>query len=359
MSRLVIFIPSIENGGVEKNLYLLLEYFSKKFKKINLVTTSSTLKNSRFKKNIKLIRPKLSTWNKKSRIYQYLICFYLLLKFFRNKKITILSFQANVFVIIASFFLNSKVIIRLNTSIDKYINNIFQKLFYKFFYSLADIIIVNSLSFKKILQNQLNLRSICIYNPIKLNTSKKKKINFFSKFKYLKILTIGRLTDQKDHMTLLKCGVLLKENNIHFKIYIIGQGYKYNELQEFIKTKKLTKYIKLAGYKPFASSYISSADLFVLTSKYEGLPNVLIESQKLKKPIISSNCNTGPKEILGNGKYGDLFKVGDYKDLFKKIKSFHNNKKILMKKSLLATKYLNRFNYEKNCFKYYSLIKKL
>ena len=63
--------------------------------------------------------------------------------------------------------------------------------------------------------------------------------------------------------------------------------------------------------------YLNQCDLLVLTSKYEGLPNVLLEAQYLKKYIISTDCKTGPREILNNGKYGDLFKVGDYKSLKK------------------------------------------
>ena len=67
---------------------------------------------------------------------------------------------------------------------------------------------------------------------------------------------------------------------------------------------------------------MKQTNLFVLSSKFEGLPNVLLESLVLKKFIISSDCRTGPKEILLNGKGGLLFKVGDYKMLEKRIKYF-------------------------------------
>ena len=63
---------------------------------------------------------------------------------------------------------------------------------------------------------------------------------------------------------------------------------------------------------------IKETDLFILSSRYEGLPNVLLESLALEKMVISSNCRTGPKEILLNGKGGLLFEVGDYNNYIKK-----------------------------------------
>ena len=98
--------------------------------------------------------------------------------------------------------------------------------------------------------------------------------------------------------------------------------------------------------------------LFVLTSKFEGLPNVLIEAQSKNIPIISSDCPTGPKEILLNGKLGDLFRVGNYKKLSELIKNFKLDKNRLIKKSKEAKKNLIRFNLKINCEKYLKIISK-
>jgi len=359
MRDLVFFIPSIENGGVEKNLFLLLRYLSKKNNKIHLITASINFKKAKLNKNINIIKPASPYWNNKGRIFKYLICSIILIKFFFKKKIVIFSFQANVFAILISLIINAKIIIRLNTSPDKYMHNILQKKMYKFFYSFADLIIVNSLSFKKIIKQELNLISKCIYNPINSKNIIKKKVNFFNKFKGLRILSIGRLTDQKDQITILKSAKILRDQGIRFKIYIIGRGYRYKRLLEYVVRNKLTKYVKLAGYKPDAQNYLTSADLFILSSKYEGLPNVLIEAQNSNIPIISSKCNTGPGEILLNGKLGELFKVGDYYSLYLKIKDFEKNNKSLKNKSNLAKKHLYRFDHDINLREYFQVIKKL
>lgn len=357
MRDLVIFIPSIEGGGVEKNLFYLTNHIQSQFKDIYLITADKINKNL-VSKNIKLIMPNSSFFNNKNRLIKSIICSYFLVKYFKKKKILIFSFQSNFFTIFFSKVINAKVILRLNTSPEKYISNFYKKILFKFLYSLADEIIVNSNEFKQNLFKKLNLRSKVILNPIKI-TKEKKQISFFKNFTGLKIISIGRLTDQKNHLILFKALNLLKNKfNIRFKLYLIGRGYNYGLLLNYILQNGLQKNIKLAGFKKNASNYIRSSDLFVLSSNFEGLPNTLIEAQTAGIPIISSNCPTGPKEILINGRLGDLFKTGDYKDLSKKILNFYKDRKILKKKSLLAKKYLYRFDYQINLNKYLLILKK-
>jgi len=95
-----------------------------------------------------------------------------------------------------------------------------------------------------------------------------------------------------------------------------------------------------------------------LSSKYEGLPNVLLEAMTLKKFIISTDCQTGPREILFNGKYGDLFKIGDFRMLSRLIYNFNFYKNENKKKINLAYKSLARFDFDKNCKKYLKIINK-
>ena len=348
MKTLVIFFPSIESAGVEKNFYYLINNLSSNFEKI-IIITSSQIKKKLFPKKIEFLSLNSSYWWNKNRFIKSIICFFLALKLFEKKNILILSFQSNIFSIVLSIILRCKIIIRLNTSPEKYINTIIKKKFFHFFYKLGDEIIVNSFEFKKRLKKILNLNSFVIYNPIGLPKKFiKKKINFFNQFKDLKIISIGRLTDQKDHLTLIKALYLLKKEGINFKFYLIGQGSNYNKIYNLIQKYKLTDVVKLAGYKEKAYEYINSADLFILTSKYEGLPNVLLEAQYLGIPIISSDCPTGPKEILMNGKAGTLYETGNYIDLSNKIKFFLKNKFYFIKQVKFAKKNLDRF--EDNIF---------
>jgi len=355
MKNLIIFIPSIENAGVEKNLFIICNFLIKKIDKIYLITANNNF-NKKLDNNIHIVCPKNKFWNNKSRLLKTMYCFFLIIKKFERKNYLLFSFQANLVASIIAKIYEYKFIIRLNTSPNKYIHNSFQKLFFKIIYKSADQIIVNSKKFKILLKKKLNINSTFIYNPLiskyRIKTSSK-KIR-----KNLNILNIGRLTDQKDQLTLLKALDLLKKNKIKFTAKIIGSGNKYKNLKEYIDKNNLKKEVQLLGYKREGHKFMTKADVFILSSKYEGLPNVLIEAQQSNTPIISSNCATGPSEILMEGKLGSLFPVGDYKKLYMEIKNFNLSKKQLIKKANLAIKYLKRFDKKFNCNEYYKIIKK-
>ena len=130
------------------------------------------------------------------------------------------------------------------------------------------------------------------------------------------------------------------------KVGIIGSGGREHSLCEALnKSKKITKIYCFpgnAGTQQIAENININIDDFEI----------------LKKFVISSNCPTGPSEILDNGKGGLLFKVGDYKDLAKKIIFFQKNKKLCLNMKINAYKRLKRFNYHDNLNRYFTIIKK-
>jgi glycosyltransferase involved in cell wall biosynthesis len=346
----LIFCPSIEGGGVEKNLFLISNFLSQKVDKVYLLTANKDMKG-KFNKKIIFISPKSRYWSNKNRILKSLICFFLFLKL--KKKFLVISFQSNILAIIISKIFNYKIIIRSNTSPEKYLKNNIKKIIFKFFFKMANEIIVNSYSFKNSLNKILGLKSVVIYNP-----TKKIKLNKINKIKNtINIINVGRLTDQKNQLLLLSAVQELSKK-IKWKLSIIGKGNNYRKISDFINKNNLKKKVRLYGYKKNSIKEIYKSDLFVLTSNYEGLPNVLIEAQQVGTPIISTNCKTGPKEILLNGKLGELIPLGNKSILVKKIEDFYFNRKKYIKKSNLAKKYLYRFDYNKNCNLYYNLFKK-
>ncbi len=358
--KVILFMPSIEGGGVEKNLFIVANFLIKKLGKLSVITASKNYKK-KFHNKIDLIIPKNDFMNKSSRRIKYFICLILLfLEFKKNREIVVFCFQANVYCILLCKILRIKVLVRSNTSPSGWSQSLLKKIIYKRVLSLADKIMVNSLKFKKQLKFNFNLNAECIYNPLNVNEIKKlSKIKINEKFfnnKDLKILNIGRFTNQKDHLTLLKAINFLK-NKVKLRLIIIGGGENENIINSYIIKNKLEKIVKIKNFIKNPFPYIKKADLFILSSLYEGLPNVLLETLALNKFIISSNCPTGPSEILDNNKGGLLFKVSDYKGLAKKILFFNSNKSDCLKKIKHAKKRLNRFDYNKNLEKYLMFIK--
>ena len=120
----------------------------------------------------------------------------------------------------------------------------------------------------------------------------------------------------------------------------------------------LNKNVRILDYKKNPYPYIKQADFLILTSLHEGLPNILLEAIVLNKFIISSDCPTGPREILDNGRGGGLFKVGSYKNLTQKIIFYSQNKIIRKEKIKFALSRLSRFDYKLNLKKYFEVLKK-
>ena len=360
--NLVIFMPSIEGGGVEKNLFIISEYLTKKVEKISLITVSNSFRH-KFKKKIKIVSLKSKFWDKIGRRKKFIVCLFLLfLEVLNNKNILVFCFQGNLYCTLLCKLLGIKIIVRSNSSPEGWSQNFFKKLCFKYILKLPEEVIVNSLEFKKKFKKNFNINAKCIYNPLNKNEIKylsKKKNNFrFKRDKnILNIINIGRFTDQKDQITILKAINILK-NKFKLKLIIIGRGVKKNLLLKYVKYKKLNNLVKILPFQNNPYNILKSSDLFILSSKFEGLPNVLLEAQVLKKFIISSDCPTGPKEILMNGKAGFLYKIGDYKKLAKLILLFQNNREKLNSKINFGYKNLHRFDYNKNLNKYYYLIKK-
>ena len=361
IKEIIFFCPSIEDGGVEKNLFLIANKLSDNLK-ISVVTANENKKEN-FSKKINLIFPKNININNAHRLIKSFYCFFLMIKNYRGKNGVIISYESNVFAIIIAKLIGLSVIIRSNASPEGYLKNYLKNYIFKFFFKFADIILVNSSDFKKQIDEILNINSKLIYNSIvdtkthlKVSTKKIKKYKL--KHKCYKIVVIGRLVRQKDQITILRALNLLK-TKLNFFVLIIGKGDRESDLKKFCISKNLSKNVKFLGYKKNIYPYLKWSDALILSSKYEGSPNVLIEAISMKKIVISSNCPTGPKEILKNGKAGYLFKTSDFKDLARKITFSFFNKKISNKKINYAQKTIKRYSISRNKNELNKIIKSL
>lgn len=128
------------------------------------------------------------------------------------------------------------------------------------------------------------------------------------------IVAAGRLTRQKGFITLVKALALIKERT-PARLIVLGEGPLRPALQRTVDALELDDRVELHGFADNPYGFMRHAALFVLSSRWEGLPTVLIEALALGVPIVSTDCPSGPREILRNGTLGTLVPVGDERAL--------------------------------------------
>jgi glycosyltransferase involved in cell wall biosynthesis len=195
-----------------------------------------------------------------------------------------------------------------------------------------------------------------IYNPINTNydvsNSKLKEIEkLWSSPRGFRIVTVGSLKPQKNYHLLLRA--FAKIDNPKARLMLVGTGNEYNSLILLSKELKISDKVIFAGFHRDPTPFYKTADLFVLSSDYEGFGNVIVEALAHGIPVVSTNCQSGPSEILKNGQFGKLVPVNNLNALVKAIKielNSHINKELLMKRAkdflpeVAAEKYISLIN---------------
>ena len=124
------------------------------------------------------------------------------------------------------------------------------------------------------------------------------------------ILGVGRLTQAKDFPTLIRAFALVRKKRAA-RLMILGEGEERPKLEALVRELGLEREVTLPGFVDNPYKYMKRAAVFVLSSKWEGFGNVLVEAMALGTPVVSTDCPSGPAEILENGRWGRLVPVGD------------------------------------------------
>jgi glycosyltransferase involved in cell wall biosynthesis len=128
------------------------------------------------------------------------------------------------------------------------------------------------------------------------------------------VLGVGRLSEPKDFATLIRAFALTRQRS-PARLVILGEGEERLQLEALIRTLGISEDADLPGFLENPFAYMNKAAVFVLSSRWEGLPNVLIQAIACGCPVVSTDCPSGPAEILDNGKYGRLVPVGDIEQM--------------------------------------------
>ncbi len=193
-----------------------------------------------------------------------------------------------------------------------------------FFYPMAETIVHVSKAaaydlaeFARLDRNKITV----IYNGIELHVQEpESSSSFFSSVSgwvngpHRKILAVGTLKKVKNYPLLLEAFALLRKK-MNVRLLILGEGDERGRMEQIIAEKNLKDDVYLPGFFKEPRWFYRHADLFVLSSYCEGLPTVMIEALAEGVPVVSTDCPSGPREILENGEYGILVDSYDPRDL--------------------------------------------
>ena len=257
--------------------------------------------------------------------------------FLQKKPAVIFSAEdhLNILVSICAIVTSSKVKISASSRVtpyDTYSNKSFYKkwllknLFKMFQWRINVLTCVSKDMVQQYQQIFGETRHQCIYNIVQDEDSDKLKKDkvaekwILSRDKECKLLVAaGRLAYWKGFNYLIEACSLLKVKKFNFKLIILGDGPDKKKLQNLSKKLRVDDKVKFIGYVKNPLKYFTISDVFVLSSLVEGMPNALVEAIMCGCKIVSTNCQTGPKEILSQGKFGHLVPIKNSRALANSI----------------------------------------
>ena len=355
--HLSILIPSFEKGGIERSILRISKEMCNLGWKIDLlvIDINPDMKNL-------IDGPEIIYLSKRNffRLFRFIIprsiyfniaSFWGLIRYLKKEQPNSLMTARNAPLgVLVKFFLKirTQIIIREPLNISSMLKDksvlirSFNFMIKKFVYKYSDKVIAISDGVAQDLIKNFNLspnKVRVIYNPsadpeIK-NLSNENVTHPWFQIDIPIIIGIGRLAYQKDFSTLIKAfSILRKEKDC--KLIIIGEGSERGKMESLISKENLKDDIELMGFQVNPWKYLSKSNLFVLSSLWEGFGNVIVESMYLGTPVISTDCPSGPREILKNGDLGILVPPADPELLSTEILNFLNFPNENLEKALKA-----------------------
>lgn len=329
IKSVVLIISSLTSGGAERVMTKIANYWAKKGWNVTLITLSSN-ETDFYKVHERVKRVSLDLIVESKGILSRFINILKRIKRLRTeiKKSNannIISFlnTPNLLTIIATRMLNKNVIISERSEPRSYDMGLVKSFFRRLLYPRADYIVVQTESVsnwaKKFIAKE---KIVVIPNFIESNNNSH---IIDTKNTTKKIVSMGRLEEVKKFDILIKAFHGVTKQNPDWSLVILGEGSKRDELETLIKSLNLQNKVSLPGRINSPNYVLKEATIFVLTSKYEGFPNSLLEAMSIGLPVISTDCPSGPREIIDHEINGILVPVNNIELLEKEINKLIDN----------------------------------
>lgn len=333
--KVLLFFPNCEAGGTERVLSILSHYMNKDYD-LHIMTMSNSKLPYEFSYSNFSDFDFLDSDSKGMlcKIKRYFYLFRRLKKYCKKNRIEKIIAFGEVPNFIGSLykkFIDSKCKLILNVRnsesvfLDQAKFGWLIKKSIQITYPIADKILTNSYGNKNDLIKNigLNIDVSVIYNPV--NSDFEYSYNKNSSKECFTILNVGRLNVQKGQSHLLKAfSKFININKVNAQLIIVGEGELESELKHLCLELGIADHVRFNGWSSNVSDFYKCADVFVLSSFWEGMPNVVLEAMSYGCPVISYDCPSGPKEIITKpGINGILVPCKDIDSLYVAIKNFY------------------------------------
>lgn len=309
--KIVFVISSLTSGGAERVLTTLANYWSEKGWDVTILAILSHDKNFyKLHKNIKLISLDMRYKNSLLNTLWYLYGIRKIVKRVNPNYVVSFISGMNIFTLISLIGLKQKIVISERNYFDVLKSKLWRRL-RRITYPLTNGLVVLSEDDYNHYTYVKNKK--IIFNPLKIENLLDCKFELKEKL----IIAVGTLTQQKGFDRLIRS--LADIEMLDWRVEIIGEGPKREELTALIKELNLEKTIFLIGRKSNIYDYYQKASIFVLSSHWEGFPNVLSEAMAHGCSCIAFNCKTGPSSIIEHEKNGYLVEDGNTEELQSRI----------------------------------------
>ncbi|MET1030854.1 glycosyltransferase [Domibacillus tundrae] len=329
--KVALFLPSLVGGGAERVMLSLASEFAEQEHHVDLVLAKASGEYmDQVPANIHIVD--LDT----SRVLYSLFPLIRYLKENRPQSVLSALDHTNIIAICAVTIANVNVrtIVSIHNNLT-HLSKVKKKRFVtqwipslmKWSYKRADKVVAVSQGVAEDAMQRLELpeeKVQVIYNPVvdeRLIEKADEPIDhpWFADGEPPVLLAVGRLTPEKDFPNLLRAFAKLRKTR-PARLIILGEGEKRAEMEKLIKELGISQDVQLPGFVNNPYAYMKNARLFVLSSLSEGLPTALIEALACGTEVVSTDCPSGPREILQGGRYGSLVRIEDSEALFQAMK---------------------------------------
>lgn len=319
MKRIALFVPSLKNGGAERVVSIWSSELSKLRDEVYLIVLYKTEGEYEIYGDVKKIYLYESYTQSKS--YTLLSKIKKIRSVLKENRIDILlPFIEHIGVLSSAASFCSKTHIVETIRIDPFRSpeSVFVRALRDMSVKMAKCCIVQNEEQKKYFSKRVQKKMEIFPNP--LHPSIAQIIKEYKTSFPLTFMTAGRLEKQKNHKLLCDSFALAVKENPEIELKIYGVGSMKDELQQHIESLGMQYKIRLCGRTDNIAETLAQADAFILSSNYEGMPNSLLEAMAAGLPCISTDCPTGPSDMIVSGENGILVPVGDTESMAAAIK---------------------------------------